>query len=141
MFYHPAYSPDLDSRGYHLFLHLKRFLAKQHFLSDNHLHRHDCHRLSPAVDLFDTGVRKLVSWYDTCFNSGGSYGGRCSTLDKTLLSKHLVCPPPFKNSAVRLGTAFFVVLNTISDGMAEQEQKKCCFVLWKNMAPRLQLCP
>ncbi|GBM22768.1 hypothetical protein AVEN_203983-1, partial [Araneus ventricosus] len=29
-----------------------------------------------AEDFFDTGIQKLVSRYDTDFNSGGSYGER-----------------------------------------------------------------
>jgi len=32
--YHPPYSPDLALSDYHLFLHMKRFLAGKQFHSD-----------------------------------------------------------------------------------------------------------
>ncbi|GBM08014.1 hypothetical protein AVEN_71454-1 [Araneus ventricosus] len=35
LFDHPAYSPYLATSDYHLLQHLKRFLAKQHFSSDD----------------------------------------------------------------------------------------------------------
>ncbi|GBN89187.1 hypothetical protein AVEN_64714-1 [Araneus ventricosus] len=74
---HPAYSPDLTPSDYLLFQHLKRFLAKQHFPSDDDVQTDGCNGLvplrSPAADLFDTGVQNLVSRYDMYFNFCGSY--------------------------------------------------------------------
>jgi hypothetical protein len=28
---------------------------------------------SQAADFFDTGMQKLIPWYDKCLNSGGDY--------------------------------------------------------------------
>ncbi|GBN35136.1 hypothetical protein AVEN_24702-1 [Araneus ventricosus] len=47
VFDHPAYGPDLDSKDYHLFQHLKRFLAKQYFPKDDEAVRDGRHRLAP----------------------------------------------------------------------------------------------
>ncbi|GBL98132.1 hypothetical protein AVEN_143148-1 [Araneus ventricosus] len=61
-------------------------LVKEQFPSDYHLFKSEAVCLtttwrqtsvtgwsrSHAADLFHTGVQKLVSWFDTCFNSGGS---------------------------------------------------------------------
>ncbi|GBN60400.1 hypothetical protein AVEN_201464-1 [Araneus ventricosus] len=59
VFNHPAYRPDLAPSDYHLFQHLKRFLTKQHFPSDDDVQTDSCRRLagwlhSPELDLFDT---------------------------------------------------------------------------------------
>jgi hypothetical protein len=61
VFDHPPYSPDLAPSDYHLFMHLKQWLASQSF--------EDADRLktgvttwfkSLAADFYDTGTRKLV---------------------------------------------------------------------------------
>ncbi|GBM87738.1 hypothetical protein AVEN_139829-1 [Araneus ventricosus] len=72
---HFAYSPDLTPSDYQLLQHPKRFLAKQYFPSDDDVQTDGCHRLAllSGGGLFDTGVQKLVSRYDMCFSSGGSY--------------------------------------------------------------------
>ncbi|GBN51363.1 hypothetical protein AVEN_69094-1 [Araneus ventricosus] len=69
VFDHPINSPDLSSSDYHLFQHMKRFLAKQHLASE------DVHRLDPLSD--GGSVRhwctEMVSWYGTRFISGDSH--------------------------------------------------------------------
>ncbi|GBN56259.1 hypothetical protein AVEN_71014-1 [Araneus ventricosus] len=64
--------PDLAHSDYYLFQYLKRFLTKQHFPSDDDVQTEGCFR-PPAANLFEIGVHKLVSRYDTGFNSDGSY--------------------------------------------------------------------
>ncbi|GBN38795.1 hypothetical protein AVEN_75280-1 [Araneus ventricosus] len=67
--------PDLAVNDYHLFQHLKRFLPKQHFSSDGDKHTDGFHRLIPLSggNSLRTCLQKLVSRYDSGFNSGGSY--------------------------------------------------------------------
>ncbi|GBM52873.1 hypothetical protein AVEN_77105-1 [Araneus ventricosus] len=63
-------SLDLAPSDYHLFQHLKRFLARQHFPSDE-LQIDGCQRLSP---LSGAGfLRHRYTEIDTSFKSGGSY--------------------------------------------------------------------
>ncbi|GBL78693.1 hypothetical protein AVEN_65259-1 [Araneus ventricosus] len=58
---------------YHLFQHLKRFLIRQHFPSDDDIQMTVTRWLcSQAADFFDSGIQKFFSRYDTCFNSVGS---------------------------------------------------------------------
>ncbi|GBN59247.1 hypothetical protein AVEN_150681-1 [Araneus ventricosus] len=47
VFDNPAYCPDLAPKDYHLFQHLKRFLAKQNFPRDDDMRTDGCHRLTP----------------------------------------------------------------------------------------------
>jgi GMP synthase-like glutamine amidotransferase len=59
---HPPYSPDLAPSDYHLFLHMKRFLAGKQFHSDAEVKTTVNNWLQQqAVDFFDTGIQKLVT--------------------------------------------------------------------------------
>jgi histone-lysine N-methyltransferase SETMAR len=70
----PPYSPDLAPSDFHLFLHLKKFLAGQHFNNDEDVKRAVQKWLSSqAATFYDEGIQKLVSRYDKCLNNGGNY--------------------------------------------------------------------
>ncbi|GBL82545.1 hypothetical protein AVEN_263642-1 [Araneus ventricosus] len=57
--------------NYHLFQHLKMFLARQHFPIDDDVQMATTRWLcSQMADCFDTGKQKLASRYNKCFNSG-----------------------------------------------------------------------
>jgi len=59
---HPPYSPDLAPSDYHLFLHMKHFLAGKQFHSDAEVKTTVNNWLQQqAVDFFDTGIQKLVT--------------------------------------------------------------------------------
>ncbi|GBM09371.1 hypothetical protein AVEN_184079-1 [Araneus ventricosus] len=75
VFDHPADSPDLAPSDYYLFKHLKRFLAKQHFPSDEDVQADGCHRLASLSGgkSLRPRCKILVSPYDTYFSSSGSY--------------------------------------------------------------------
>ncbi|GBO06962.1 hypothetical protein AVEN_133196-1 [Araneus ventricosus] len=67
-----------DERGRGVVSHVllqKKFLEKQHFPSDDDAQKTAVRaRLcSPAANVFETGILKLVPRYDTGFNSYGSY--------------------------------------------------------------------
>jgi histone-lysine N-methyltransferase SETMAR len=59
---------------FHLFLHLKNFLAGQRFNNDEDVKRAVQMWLSSqAATFYDEGIQKLVSRYDKCLNNGGNY--------------------------------------------------------------------
>jgi hypothetical protein len=61
----PLYSPDLEPSDFHLFLHLKKFLAGQRFNNDDEVKRAVQKWLSSqAATFYDKGIQKLVSRYD-----------------------------------------------------------------------------
>jgi histone-lysine N-methyltransferase SETMAR len=69
----PPYSPDLAPSDFHLFLHLKKFLAGQRFNNDEDVKRTVQKGLSSqAAAFYDEGIQKLVSRYDKCLNNGGN---------------------------------------------------------------------
>ena len=71
---HPPYSPDLAPSDFHLFLHLKKFLAGQRFENDDDLKDAVKKWLtSQAAAFYEEGVQKLVPRYDKCLNNGGDY--------------------------------------------------------------------
>jgi histone-lysine N-methyltransferase SETMAR len=70
----PPYSPDLAPSDFHLFLHLKKFLASQRFNNDEDVKRAVQKWLSSqAATFYDEEIQKLVSRYDKCLNNGGNY--------------------------------------------------------------------
>jgi hypothetical protein len=71
---HPPYSPDLVPSGFHLFLHLKPFLAGRRFHDDNEVKESvtTC-CASQAASFYHEGTQKLVQRYDKCLNNGGNY--------------------------------------------------------------------
>jgi hypothetical protein len=72
LFDHPPYSLDLTPSDYHLFTYLMNWLASQGFNNNGELMEDVKTWLSSqAADFFDTGIQKLISQYDKCFNSSG----------------------------------------------------------------------
>ncbi|GFV96445.1 histone-lysine N-methyltransferase SETMAR [Trichonephila clavipes] len=74
VFGHPSYSPDLTPSDFHLFLHLKSFLAGKHFNNDKELKENVSNWLkTQAATFYEEGIEKLVPRYDTCLQNFGSY--------------------------------------------------------------------
>jgi len=73
-FDHPPYNPDLAPSDFHLFLHLKSFLAGQQFHDDHEVKETvtTCFT-SQAASFYDEGIQKLVQRYDKCLKNGGNY--------------------------------------------------------------------
>jgi histone-lysine N-methyltransferase SETMAR len=69
---YPPYSPHLALSDYHVFTHLKNWLGSQHF-NNNELEGVKTWLRSQAADFFDTGMQKLIPWYDKCLNSSDDY--------------------------------------------------------------------
>jgi hypothetical protein len=60
LFDHPPYSPDLAPSGYHLFSYLN-WLRSRHLNNNEELREYEKTWLSSQViDLFDTGIQKLI---------------------------------------------------------------------------------
>ena len=72
-FDHPPYSPDLAPSDFHLFLHLKSFLAGRRFHDDEVKEAVTMCFASQAASFYDEGIQKLVQRYDKCLNNGGHY--------------------------------------------------------------------
>ena len=73
-FDHPHFSPDLAPSDFHLFLHLKSFLAGRRFHDDNEVKEAVTTSFaSQAASFYDEGIQKLVPRYDKCLNNGGKY--------------------------------------------------------------------
>ena len=73
---HLPYSPDLSPTNYHLFEHLDDFLQGKHFHNQQ-----DAKKavqefvISQSMDFFffATGINKLISHWQKCVDSNGSY--------------------------------------------------------------------
>ncbi|GFV39220.1 histone-lysine N-methyltransferase SETMAR [Trichonephila clavipes] len=66
--------PDLTPSDFHLFLHLKSFLAGKHFNNDKELKENVSNSLKTQVATFyEEGIEKLVPRYDTCLQNFGSF--------------------------------------------------------------------
>jgi histone-lysine N-methyltransferase SETMAR len=64
-FEHPSYSHNLAPSDFHLFLHLKRFLAAERFSSNDDVKTAVQHWVKTVgADFFDEGIKKLVPGYD-----------------------------------------------------------------------------
>jgi len=72
-FDHPPHSRDLAPSDFHLFLHLKSFLAGRQFHDDKKVKEAitTCFALQVAP-FCDEGIQKMVQRYDKCLNSGGN---------------------------------------------------------------------
>ncbi|GBM71170.1 hypothetical protein AVEN_193850-1 [Araneus ventricosus] len=74
LFGHPPYSPDLAPSDFHLLLHMKTWLATQHFGDDEELSAGVRAWLkSQVAKFYDDGIKKLVYRYDKCLNLNGHY--------------------------------------------------------------------
>ncbi|GFW05354.1 histone-lysine N-methyltransferase SETMAR [Trichonephila clavipes] len=73
-------SPDLTPSVFHLFLHLKSFLAGKHFNNDKELKENVSNWLkTQAATFYEEGIEKLVPRYSTCLQNFGSYVERTAT--------------------------------------------------------------
>jgi hypothetical protein len=73
-FDHPPYSPDLVPSDFHLFVHLKKFPAGQHFLNDDNVK--EAVKKWPSSEtatFYEEGIQKVMPCYDKCPNNGGNY--------------------------------------------------------------------
>ncbi|GFV04302.1 histone-lysine N-methyltransferase SETMAR [Trichonephila clavipes] len=74
VFEHPPYSPDLAVCDFHLFLHLKSFLACKHFSNDKELKENVSNWLkTQAATFYEEDIEKLVPRYNRCLQNFGSY--------------------------------------------------------------------
>ena len=71
-FDHPPYSPDLAPSDFHLFLHLKSFLAGRRLHDEVKEAITTCFA-SQVASFYDEGIQKLVQRYDKCLNNCGNY--------------------------------------------------------------------
>ncbi|GFT37733.1 histone-lysine N-methyltransferase SETMAR [Trichonephila clavipes] len=71
---HPPYSPDWAPSDFHLFRYLKEFLGGKRFDTAGEVKEEVQDWLSsPAADVYDLGIQKLVERYDKCLNKYGKY--------------------------------------------------------------------
>ena len=71
---HPPHSPDLSPTDYHFFKHLDNFLREKCFKSrDNAESAFNDFIASRTPDFYDNGINKLVSRWQKCVDSTGSY--------------------------------------------------------------------
>ncbi|GFX19173.1 histone-lysine N-methyltransferase SETMAR [Trichonephila clavipes] len=69
---HPPYSPDWAPSDFHLFRYLKEFLGGKRFDTAGEVKEEVQDWLSsPAADVYDLGIQKLVERYDKCLNKYG----------------------------------------------------------------------
>jgi histone-lysine N-methyltransferase SETMAR len=72
-FDHPPYIPDLAPSDFHLFLHLKPFLAGRQFHDENEVKEAVTTCFSSLAALFyDEGIQKTAQRYDKCPKIGGN---------------------------------------------------------------------
>ncbi|XP_017796825.1 PREDICTED: histone-lysine N-methyltransferase SETMAR-like [Habropoda laboriosa] len=71
---HPPYSPDLSPTDYHFFKHLDHFLREKCFKNqDEAKNAFNAFVTSRTPEFYATGINKLVSRWQRCTNSNGSY--------------------------------------------------------------------
>jgi len=75
-FDHPPYSPDLAPSDFHMFMHLKSFLAGRWFHDDEVKEAVTTCFASQVPSFYDEGIQKLVQCYDKRLNSGGNCVGK-----------------------------------------------------------------
>ena len=72
--HHPPYSPDLSSTYYHFFKHLDNFLHTKCFhKQQNAENAFQESTESRSMDIYTTGINKLISHGQKCVDSNGSY--------------------------------------------------------------------
>jgi len=71
-FDHPPYSPDLAPSDFHLFLHLKSFLAGRRFHDDEVKEAITTCFASQVTSFYDEGIQRLVQHYVKCLSNGGN---------------------------------------------------------------------
>ena len=72
--HHPLYSPDLSSTYYHVFKHLNNFLhAKCFHKQQDAENAFQEFTESQSMDVYTTGINKLISHWQKCVDCNGSY--------------------------------------------------------------------
>jgi len=71
---HLPYSLDLMPRDFHLFLHLKKHLARKKFDDDFDVQQEVMTRFKGmAADFYDSGIQKLVPRLNKCLDNASEY--------------------------------------------------------------------
>lgn len=71
---HPPYSPDLSPTDYHLFKHLEQFMRKKNFKDRDAVENAvRAFMDSRNSDFYASGINKLISRWERCVESNGSY--------------------------------------------------------------------
>jgi histone-lysine N-methyltransferase SETMAR len=71
---HPPYSPDLSPPDYHFFKYLDSFLSEKRFANQTDVENAFKEFVeSRNSEFFQTGINKLVSRWQKCVDSNGSY--------------------------------------------------------------------
>ena len=71
---HPPYSPDLSPSDYHFFKHLDNFLREKCFKNqEDAKNAFNDFIASRTSDFYSTGIKKLLSRWQNCIDSNGSY--------------------------------------------------------------------
>jgi len=70
---HPPYIPDLAPNDFHLFLHLKKYLAEKKFDEDDVVQEVMTLFKGQAADFYDSGIQKLVPRLNKCLDNAGDY--------------------------------------------------------------------
>ena len=71
---HPPYSPNLASSDFHLFLHLKKHLARKKFDDNDEVQEEVMMWFKgQAADYYDSGIQKLVPRLNKCLYHAGDY--------------------------------------------------------------------
>jgi histone-lysine N-methyltransferase SETMAR len=64
---HPPYSADLAPSDFHLFLHLRKYLAGKKFDDDDELQE------EVMTWFYDSGIQKLDPRLNKCLDNAGNY--------------------------------------------------------------------
>jgi histone-lysine N-methyltransferase SETMAR len=72
-FNHAPFSPDWAPSDFHLFLHLKFFLAGRWFHNTEVKEDITTCCTSQAASFYNEGINRLVQHYDKCLNNGGNH--------------------------------------------------------------------
>ena len=71
---HPPYSSDLALNDFHLFLHLKKHLARKKFDDDDEVQEEVMTQFKgQAADFYGSGIQKLVPRLNKCLDNAGDY--------------------------------------------------------------------
>ena len=70
----PPYSPDLAPSDFHLFLHVKKYLAGKKFDDDDEVQEEVMTWFKgQAADFYDSGIQKLVPRLNKYLDNAGDY--------------------------------------------------------------------
>jgi len=71
---HPPYSPDIAPSDFHLFLHLKKYIAGKKFDDDDEVQEEVMTRFNgQAADFYDSGTQNLFPRFNKCLDNAVDY--------------------------------------------------------------------